>query len=61
VTFLAILELAKETLVEIVQQAAYAPIYVKARNAERAAPATALTEADEAANDAAADGNALTE
>lgn len=29
VTFLAILELARETLIEITQQAAYAPIYVK--------------------------------
>ena len=33
VSFLAILELAKETLIEITQQEAYAPIYVKLRNA----------------------------
>jgi len=32
VTFLAILELAKETLVEISQEQAYAPIYVKLRS-----------------------------
>ena len=32
VTFLAILELAKETLIELTQQEAYAPIYVKLRN-----------------------------
>ena len=31
VTFLAILELARETLIEVSQQAAYAPIYVKLR------------------------------
>ena len=61
VTFLAILELAKETLVEVVQQAAYAPIYVKARNAERTAPAAAITEAEEAANETADGGDALTE
>lgn len=33
VTFLAVLELAKETLIEITQQAAYAPIYLKLRGA----------------------------
>jgi len=33
VTFLAILELARETLVEVAQQEAYAPIYVKLRGA----------------------------
>jgi segregation and condensation protein A len=33
VTFLAILELAKETLIELTQQEAYAPIYVKRREA----------------------------
>lgn len=32
VTFLAILELAKETLIEVAQQQAYAPIYVKRRS-----------------------------
>jgi segregation and condensation protein A len=32
VTFLAILELARESLVEVTQQAAYSPIYVKATN-----------------------------
>ena len=32
VSFLAILELAKETLIEITQQEAYAPIYVKLRS-----------------------------
>ncbi|MGE5524848.1 MAG: segregation and condensation protein A [Rhodospirillaceae bacterium] len=32
VTFLAILELAKETLIEVTQQEAYAPIYVKLRS-----------------------------
>ena len=31
VTFLAILELARESLVEVSQQQAYAPIYVKLR------------------------------
>jgi len=36
VTFLAILELAKETLVEVTQQEAYAPIYVKLRSATAA-------------------------
>jgi segregation and condensation protein A len=29
VTFLAVLELARESLIEVSQQAAYAPIYVK--------------------------------
>jgi segregation and condensation protein A len=33
VTFLAVLELARESLVEVQQQAAYAPIYVRLRNA----------------------------
>jgi segregation and condensation protein A len=32
VTFLAILELAKEALIDLTQEAAYAPIYVKARH-----------------------------
>jgi segregation and condensation protein A len=36
VTFLAILELGKETLIEITQQEAYAPIYVKLRSATAA-------------------------
>ena len=34
VTFIAILELARESLVQITQEQAYAPIYVKLRNAE---------------------------
>jgi segregation and condensation protein A len=33
VTFLAILELARESLVEVTQQEAYAPIYVRLRGA----------------------------
>jgi segregation and condensation protein A len=37
VTFLAILELARESLVEISQQAAYAPIYVKLKGGHLAA------------------------
>jgi segregation and condensation protein A len=37
VTFLAILELARESLVEVSQQAAYAPIYVKLKSAQLAA------------------------
>ncbi len=37
VSFLAILELARETLVEVTQQEAYAPIYVKLRGGEPAA------------------------
>jgi len=37
VTFLAILELARESLVEVSQQAAYAPIYVKLRTGHLAA------------------------
>jgi segregation and condensation protein A len=32
VTFLALLELARERLVELAQQAPYAPIYVKLRS-----------------------------
>jgi segregation and condensation protein A len=32
VTFLAILELARESLVEVTQQAAYAPIYVRLKS-----------------------------
>jgi len=32
VTFLAIIELARESLAEVTQQAAYSPIYVKATN-----------------------------
>ncbi|WP_206211925.1 ScpA family protein [Wenzhouxiangella sp. XN24] len=39
VTFLAILELIRETLLDIVQAEPFAPIHVKARNAERPAPA----------------------
>jgi len=34
VTFIAILELARESLVQITQEQGYAPIYVKLRNAE---------------------------
>ncbi len=34
VTFIAILELARESLVQITQEQAYAPIYVKLKNAE---------------------------
>ena len=34
VTFIAILELSRESLVQLTQDAAYAPIYVKLRNAE---------------------------
>lgn len=37
VTFLAILELARESLIEISQQAAYAPIYVKLKGGHLAA------------------------
>jgi segregation and condensation protein A len=37
VTLLALLELARESLVELTQQAAYAPIYVKLRTAHLAA------------------------
>lgn len=37
VTFLALLELARERLVELAQQAAYAPIYVKLRGGSLAA------------------------
>ncbi len=37
VTFLALLELARERLVELAQQAAYAPIYVKLRSGPLAA------------------------
>jgi segregation and condensation protein A len=37
VTFLAILELARETLIEVSQQAPYAPIYVKLRTGHLAA------------------------
>ena len=37
VTFLAILELAKESLIEIVQQAPFAPVYVSLCHAESAA------------------------
>jgi segregation and condensation protein A len=33
VTFLAVLELARESLVEVQQQGAYAPIYVRLKNA----------------------------
>jgi segregation and condensation protein A len=52
VTFLAMLELAKEMLVEIVQEQPLAPIYVKAKvihTEEPSAPATDETEADESA------------
>ena len=38
VTFLAILELIREALLDIVQAEAYAPIHVKARNVERVPP-----------------------
>ena len=37
VTFLAILELARESLIEVSQQAAYAPIYVKLKGGHLAA------------------------
>ena len=37
VTFLALLELARESLIELVQQAAYAPIYVKLKGGHLAA------------------------
>jgi segregation and condensation protein A len=37
VTFLALLELARESLVELVQQAAYSPIYVKLKGGSLAA------------------------
>jgi segregation and condensation protein A len=37
VTLLAILELIKESLIEMVQNEAYGPIYVKARNESTAA------------------------
>ena len=37
VTFLAILELARESLIEVTQQAAYAPIYVKLKGGHLAA------------------------
>lgn len=37
VTFLAILELARESLIEVAQQAAYAPIYVKLKGGHLAA------------------------
>jgi segregation and condensation protein A len=37
VTFLAILELARESLIEVSQQAAYAPIYVKLKSGQLAA------------------------
>jgi len=37
VSFLAILELARESLIEVTQQEAYAPIYVKLRGSELAA------------------------
>ncbi len=37
VTFLAILELARESLVDVSQQQAYAPIYVKLRGSPLAA------------------------
>jgi len=39
VTFLAILELIRETLLDIIQAEPFAPIHVKARNAERPASA----------------------
>jgi segregation and condensation protein A len=51
VTFLAMLELAKEMLVEIVQEEPLAPIYVRARAASRE---DALEEPPEPAADAAA-------
>jgi segregation and condensation protein A len=37
VTFLAILELVRESLIEVSQQAAYAPIYVKLKGGHLAA------------------------
>ena len=37
VTFLAVLELARESLIEVSQQAAYAPIYVKLKAGHLAA------------------------
>jgi segregation and condensation protein A len=37
VTFLALLELARESLIEISQQAAYAPIYVRLKTGHLAA------------------------
>ncbi len=46
VTFIAMLELAKETLIEITQAEAFAPIYVVAARQGDAQPAQALTEAD---------------
>jgi len=38
VTFLALLELVREQLVELVQAEAWAPIYVRAAGANEAAP-----------------------
>jgi segregation and condensation protein A len=37
VSFLAVLELAKETLIEVSQEEAYTPIYVKLRGGQLAA------------------------
>jgi segregation and condensation protein A len=37
VTFLAVLELARESLIEVSQQEAYAPIYVKLKSGPLAA------------------------
>ncbi|HUG99717.1 MAG TPA: ScpA family protein [Gammaproteobacteria bacterium] len=42
VTFLAILELMREALLDVVQAEAFAPIHVKARNTERAPSADAM-------------------
>jgi segregation and condensation protein A len=39
VTFLAVLELARESLIEVAQQEAYSTIYVKLRSAQLAAVA----------------------
>jgi segregation and condensation protein A len=39
VTFLAVLELAREGLIEVSQQEAYSPIYVKLRGGQLAAVA----------------------
>jgi len=55
VTFLAMLELAKEMLVEIVQEEPLAPIYVKAKVSHVEEPV------DTPADDAQADDSALSE
>ena len=58
VTFLAMLELAKEMLIEIVQEAPLAPIYLKARAEHGEAPLADGMEAD-GANDPAAEESAF--